>query len=74
MATAGLADIRSCNWGRTEEDPRGATGWRSPPDPTDKQTTDKGQGVTQAQALELVSGSSMHKRPPAKRGTCLKIC
>ena len=50
----------------TEEGPQGATGWRSPPDPTDKQTVDKGQVVAPAQALELVSGSSMHKRPPAK--------
>ena len=50
----------------TEECPLGATGWRSPPDPTDKQTVDKGQVVAQAQALELVSGSSMHKWPLAR--------
>ena len=49
----------------TEEDPRGATGWRSPPDPTDKQTTDKGQVVAPSQPLERVSGSSTHKWPPA---------
>ena len=47
----------------TEEGPQGATGWRSPPDPTDKQTVDKGQVVAQALALELVSDSSMHKCP-----------
>ena len=58
----------------TEECPLGATGWRSPPDPTNKQTVDKGQGMALAQALELVSGSSMHERPPATQGTCLKIC
>ena len=57
---------QSCSWGRTEKDPRGATGWRSPPDPTDKQIADKGQVVAQAQALELVSGSSTHKWPPAR--------
>ena len=54
MATAGLADIQSYNWGRTEKDPHGATGWRSPPDPTGKLTVDKGPGVVPAQALELV--------------------
>ena len=66
MATAGLADIRSCNWGRTEEDPRGATGWRVPPDPTDKPTTDKGHVVAPAQPHEQVSCSSMHEWPPVR--------
>ena len=56
---------------RTEECHLSTTGWQSPLDPTDKQTIDKGQGVAPAQALELVSGSSMHERPPEKRGTCL---
>ena len=28
---------QSCSWGRTEVQHRDATGWRSPPDPTDKQ-------------------------------------
>ena len=50
----------------TEEGPQGAIGWRSPPDPTDKQTVDKGQVVAQAQALGLVSASSMHKWPLAR--------
>ena len=50
----------------TEECPLGATGWRSPPDPTDKRTADKGQVVARAQALELVSGSSTHKWPLAR--------
>ena len=50
----------------TEECPLGATGWRSPPDPTNKRTADKGQVVVLAQALEVVSGSGMHKRAPAR--------
>ena len=45
----------------TEEDPRGATGWRAPPDPPDKPTADKGQEMALAQALGLVSASSTHK-------------
>ena len=49
----------------TEEGPQGATGWRSPLDPTDKQNVDMDQVVALAQALELVSGSSMHKCPRA---------
>ena len=47
----------------TEEGPQGATGWRSPPDPTNKQTVDKGQVVAQDQTLGLVSASTMHKWP-----------
>ena len=43
----------------TEECPLGATGWRSPPDPTDKHTDGKDQVVAPAQALELMSGSSI---------------
>ena len=39
----------------TQECHLSATGWRSPPDSTDKQTVDKGQVVAQAQALGLVS-------------------
>ena len=38
----------------------GATGWRSPPDPTDKQTDGKDQVVALAQALELMSGLGEH--------------
>ena len=57
---------QNCPLRCTEEGLRGATGWRSPPDPTDKQTSDKGQVVTPAQPLEQVSRSSMHERPPAK--------
>ena len=56
------------------ECPLGATGWESPPDSTDKLIVDKGPGVVPAQALEMVSHSSLHKRPPVKQGTCLKIC
>ena len=58
----------------TEKDPRGATGWRSPPDPTDKQTDGEDQVVARARALELTSGSGRHEWPPAEQGTCLKIC
>ena len=58
----------------TEEGPQGATGWRSPPNPTDKQTDGEGKVVAPAQALEPMSGSDMHEWPPAKQGTCLKIC
>ena len=47
----------------TEEGHQAATGWQSPLDPTDKQTVNKGQVVAQAQALGLVSASSMHKWP-----------
>ena len=57
---------QSCSWGRTEKEPRVATGWQSPPDPTGKQTADKGQVVAPAQPLEQVSRSSMHEWPPAK--------
>ena len=45
----------------TEEYPRTATGWRSPPDPTNKKTTDKGQEMAQAQALGIVFAPNMHK-------------
>ena len=55
-----------CNSGRTEMGSQVATGWRSPSGSTDKQTVDKGQVVAQAQALELVLGSSMHKWPLAR--------
>ena len=63
---------QSCSSGRTEKGPRVSTGWRSPPDPTNKQTDSEDQIV--APALELISGSGMPKRPPAKQGMCLKIC
>ena len=53
MTAAGLADIRSYNWGRTEMKPRVATGWQSPPDPTGKQTIMKDQIVVPALALAL---------------------
>ena len=36
----------------TEEDPRGSTGQKSPPDPTDKMMDDKGPMEVPAQALE----------------------
>ena len=45
---------QSCGWGRTEMDPRGATGWQSPPDPTPKRTDGVDQVVAPALALELV--------------------
>ena len=66
MAMAVLADIQSNSWGRTEENPPGATGWRSLSDSTDKLIVDKGLGVVPTQALELVSGPGMRKRPPAR--------
>ena len=35
IATAGLADIQNCSWGRTEKKkPLIATGWQSSPDPS----------------------------------------
>ena len=51
MATAGLADIQSNSWGRTEKDPPSATGWQSPPDSTDKQTVGEDQIMVSALAL-----------------------
>ena len=51
MATAGLADIQSNSWGRTEKNPPGATAWRSLPDSTDKQTAGEEQIVVPALAL-----------------------
>ena len=61
-----MATDQNCPLRCTKEGLWGATGWRSPPDPTDKRTVDKGQVVVPAQALELVSGSDMRKRPPAR--------
>ena len=61
-----MATDRSYSLRCTEEGPHGATGWRSPLDPTDKQTVYKGQVVAKAQALGLVSASSMHKWPRAR--------
>ena len=46
-----------------EECHQTATGWQSPPDPTDNMMVDKGQVLAQAYALGLVSASSMHKWP-----------
>ena len=51
MATAGLADIQSYSWVRTEKDPPSATGWQSPPDSTDKQTAGEDQIVVPALAM-----------------------
>ena len=51
MATAGLADIHNNSWGRTEKGPQVATGWQSPPDPTDNQTVMEDQIVVPAPAL-----------------------
>ena len=51
MATAGLTDIQSNSWGRTEKKPRIATGWQSPPDPTGNQTVVEDQIVVPALAL-----------------------
>ena len=65
---------QSCPLRCMEECPLGVIGWQSPPDPTDKLTGDKDQGVAPARALELMSGSGMHESPPAKQGMCLKIC
>ena len=73
MAMAGLADIQSCNWGRTEMHPQIAIGWQSPPEPTDKQTDGEDPVVAPARALELVLSSGRHEWPPAEQGTCLQI-
>ena len=51
MATAGLPDIQSYSWGRTEMKPRVATSWPSPPDLTGKQTGVKEQIVVPDLAL-----------------------
>ena len=51
MATAGLVDIQSNSWGRTEKEPRVAIGWQSPPDPTGKHTVMKEQIVVPDLAL-----------------------
>ena len=64
---------QSCSWSCTEECHLSTTGWLSPPDPTDKRTVDKGQVVVPVQALEMMSGPSTHKRPPARRGKCLQL-
>ena len=66
MPMDGQADIRSCNWGRTEMCHLTATGWQSPPDATNNRMVDKGQVVVPAQALELMSGHGAHRRPPAR--------
>ena len=42
---------QSCSWGRTEVEPRIATGWQSPLDTTSKQTVVKDQIVVPALAL-----------------------
>ena len=51
----------------TEEDPRGTTGWPSPPDPTGKMMHDKGpvKVPAQAQALEWMLGLNECTPPPA---------
>ena len=55
MATAGLADIQSYSWGRTEKKkPLIATGWQSSPDPTGNQTVMEDQIVVPALALRLM--------------------
>ena len=52
MAMAGLADIHSKSWGRTEmKKTLTATGWQSPPDPTGNQTVMEDQIVVPALAL-----------------------
>ena len=51
MAMAGLVDIQSNSWGRTAMKPRIATGWQSPPGPTDNQTVMEDQFVISALAL-----------------------
>ena len=51
MATAGLAHSQCNSWGRTEKNPPGATGWRSLPDSTDKQTAGEDQIVVPTLAL-----------------------
>ena len=51
MPMDGPADIPSCYWSRTDKEPRVATGWPSPPDPTGKQTVVKEQIVVLDLAL-----------------------
>ena len=54
MATAGLADIHSNSWGRTEKKKSLiATGWPSSPDPTSNLTVVEDQLVVPALALAL---------------------
>ena len=56
-----------------EECHRTATGWRSPPDSTDKMMDDKGQVVVPARALGLMSGPGTRKRPLARRGNDMQL-
>ena len=74
MATVGLADIHSNNWGRTAKKKTPiATGWQSSPDPTGNQTVVEDQTVVPAPALQLMQGSGRRGWPPAERDTCLQI-
>ena len=50
----------------TEVCHRTTTGWRSPPDPTDKMMDDMGPVVDPAQVLELMSGLGVCKWPPTR--------
>ena len=71
--TAGLADIQSCSWGRTEKQPQVATGWPSPPDSIGKQIGVEEQIVVQDLALQLRWGSGRRERPPTEQGTRLQL-
>ena len=71
MATAGLADIRSRSWGRTEmKKTLISTGWQSSPDPTCNQTVVEAQIVVPTPGL--VQGSGRLEGPPTERDTDLQ--
>ena len=74
MATVGLADIHSNNWGRTAKKKTPiATGWQSSPDPIGNQTVVEDQLVVPTLTLWLMYGSIKRGYPPARRGTGLYI-
>ena len=74
IATDGLADIQSCNRGRTEmKKTLIATGWQSSPDPTGNQTVVEVQIAVPAPAPWLMQGSGMLGWSPAERDTGLQI-
>ena len=58
---------------RYDEYPHTATGWRSPPDPTDKMMDDMVPVVVPAQALALMSGLGTRTLLPARQGNDLQL-
>ena len=72
IATDGLTDIHSCNWGRTEmKKTLTATGWQPPPDPKNKHIVVGAHLV--APAPGLVQGSGRREWPSMERDTDLQI-